>query len=58
MKRLYTFALLGVCCLSFAAFGREAKLVRYPHYHQGRIVFTYLGAVSYTHLTLPTIYSV
>ena len=45
MKRLYTFALLGVCCLSFAAFGREAKLVRYPHYHQGRIVFTYLGDI-------------
>ena len=45
MKRLYTFALLGACCLSFAAFGREAKLVRYPHYHQGRIVFTYLGDI-------------
>jgi tricorn protease len=25
--------------------GREAKLVRYPHYHQGRIVFTYLGDI-------------
>jgi tricorn protease len=45
MKRLYTFALLGACCLSFVAFGREAKLVRYPHYHQGRIVFTYLGDI-------------
>src|SRR5262245_1987127 len=45
MKRLYTIALLGVCCLSFVAFGREAKLVRYPHYHQGRIVFTYLGDI-------------
>ena len=45
MKRLYTFAMLGVCCLSFVAFGREAKLVRYPHYHQGRIAFTYLGDI-------------
>ena len=45
MKRLYTFALLVAYCLSFVAFGREAKLVRYPHYHQGRIVFTYLGDI-------------
>ena len=46
MKRLYTFALLGACCLSSAAFGREAKLVRYPHYHQGRIVFTNRSSIS------------
>lgn len=26
-------------------FGREARLVRYPHYHNGRIVFTYLGDI-------------
>ncbi len=45
MKRLYTFALLFTFCCSFAAFGREARLVRYPHYHQGRIVFTYLGDI-------------
>jgi tricorn protease len=25
--------------------GREAKLVRYPHYHNGRIAFSYLGDV-------------
>src|SRR4029453_13184396 len=28
-----------------SAFGREARLVRYPHYHNGRIVFTYLGDI-------------
>ncbi len=27
------------------SFGREAKLVRYPHYHSGRIVFSYLGDI-------------
>ena len=32
--------LAGALC-----FGREAKLVRYPHYHNGRITFTYLGDV-------------
>ncbi|MBX3279290.1 MAG: PD40 domain-containing protein [Acidobacteria bacterium] len=25
--------------------GSEARLVRYPHYHQGRIAFTYLGDI-------------
>jgi len=24
---------------------RGAKLVRYPHYHQGRVVFSYLGDI-------------
>jgi tricorn protease len=43
MKSLYAFALL--CCLSLAGLSREAKLVRYPDYHQGRIVFTYLGDI-------------
>jgi tricorn protease len=28
-----------------SAFGREARLVRYPHYHNGRIVFSYLGDI-------------
>lgn len=30
---------------TISAFGREARLVRYPHYHNGRIVFTYLGDI-------------
>lgn len=29
--------------LPHVLWAREAKLVRYPHYHQGRVVFTYLG---------------
>ncbi|MBO0719342.1 MAG: PD40 domain-containing protein, partial [Blastocatellia bacterium] len=45
MKRCFAFALLFTCCLSLAAFGREVRLVRYPHYYQGRIVFTYLGDI-------------
>ena len=32
-------------CAPLTAAGREAKLVRYPHYHQGRIAFTYLGDI-------------
>ena len=32
--------LAGSLCL-----GREAKLVRYPHYHNGRVAFTYLGDI-------------
>jgi tricorn protease len=45
MKRFYAIALLFTCFLSFVALGRDVKLVRYPHYHQGRIVFTYLGDI-------------
>src|SRR5215216_5049448 len=44
MKRLYALAFLVLLCAP-AAFGKEAKLVRYPHYHQGRIAFTYLGDI-------------
>ncbi len=41
---------LSVAALFFlfstlSAFGREARLVRYPHYHNGRIVFSYLGDI-------------
>ncbi|MGE0885602.1 MAG: S41 family peptidase [Blastocatellales bacterium] len=45
MKRLYAIAFLLALALPLAAAGREAKLVRYPHYHQGKIVFTYLGDI-------------
>lgn len=45
MKKNYAFALLLLLCAHVAAMGREAKLVRYPHYHQGRIAFTYLGDI-------------
>ena len=43
-----TTTLLAAATLLFAAisaFGREARLVRYPHYHNGRIVFSYLGDI-------------
>ncbi|HET9479152.1 MAG TPA: hypothetical protein VFO72_07410, partial [Pyrinomonadaceae bacterium] len=40
---LFATALLLVAAIS--VFGREARLVRYPHYHNGRVVFTYLGDI-------------
>jgi tricorn protease len=46
MKKTTTlFAATIVLFASISAFGREARLVRYPHYHNGRIVFTYLGDI-------------
>ncbi len=45
MRHLLAFAILFVMCLPLAASSREVKLVRYPHYHQGKIVFTYLGDI-------------
>lgn len=46
MKRLYPVAVV-LCLLSFASIvlAREAKLVRYPSYHNGRIAFTYLADI-------------
>ena len=45
MKRLYALAFLVALCAAPAAAAREAKLVRYPHYNHGRIVFTYLADI-------------
>ncbi len=45
MKHLLLSTLLLILAGSSLAFGREAKLVRYPHYHNGRIVFSYLGDI-------------
>jgi tricorn protease len=46
MRKLYPLVtLLFVCTFSSLVFAREAKLVRYPSYHNGRIAFTYLGDV-------------
>ena len=47
MMRLGPLA-LGVCLgltVASAAPAREAKLVRYPHYHQGKVAFCYLGDI-------------
>jgi tricorn protease len=45
MRKLYALAFLLALCAPLPVMGREAKLVRYPHYHQGRIVFTYLADI-------------
>ncbi|HKA21639.1 MAG TPA: S41 family peptidase [Blastocatellia bacterium] len=45
MKKLYALAFLVALYVAPAAAAREAKLVRYPHYNHGRIVFTYLADI-------------
>jgi tricorn protease len=46
MKKTTTlFATALFLLTTISAFGREARLVRYPHYHNGRVVFTYLGDI-------------
>ena len=46
MKKLYPVA-IALFLFSFASFvfAREAKLVRYPSYSNGRIAFTYLADI-------------
>src|SRR6478672_10846488 len=46
MKKTITlFAAALFLFAAISALGREARLVRYPHYHNGRIVFSYLGDI-------------
>ena len=45
MKKLYALVFLLALCAPLTASGREVKLVRYPHYHHGRIAFTYLADI-------------
>ena len=46
MRRLYPLAIaLLVCTFASLALGREARLVRYPSYSNGRIAFTYLADI-------------
>ncbi|MCM3905141.1 MAG: S41 family peptidase [Pyrinomonadaceae bacterium] len=45
MKKIFLATLALILWTSSFAFGREARLVRYPHYHDGRIVFSYLGDI-------------
>ena len=46
MKKTTTlFAAAVLLIAAVSVFGREARLVRYPHYHNGRVVFTYLGDI-------------
>src|ERR1041385_1109979 len=46
MKKLYPVA-IALCLFTFTSiiFAREAKLVRYPSYSNGRVAFTYLGDI-------------
>ncbi len=45
MKKLYPLALLALLVFSSAALAKEARLIRYPHYHEGRVAFSYLGDI-------------
>ena len=45
MKKTYTLALFALLFLSAAAVAKEARLVRYPHYHEGHVAFSYLGDI-------------
>jgi tricorn protease len=45
MKRLFPLIILLALFATSAAHAGEARLVRYPHYHQGRIAFTYLADI-------------
>ncbi|HEY0728133.1 MAG TPA: S41 family peptidase, partial [Pyrinomonadaceae bacterium] len=44
-KTTILFAAAMLLIASVSAFAREARLVRYPHYHNGRVVFTYLADI-------------
>lgn len=44
-KTTILFAAAMLLIASVSVFGREARLVRYPHYHNGRVVFTYLADI-------------
>jgi tricorn protease len=45
MKKHAPFALVLSLTISGLASAREAKLVRYPHYHDGKVAFSYLGDI-------------
>ncbi|HKY27797.1 MAG TPA: S41 family peptidase [Pyrinomonadaceae bacterium] len=45
MKKISLAVLALIMGLSSIAISREARLVRYPHYHNGRVVFSYLGDI-------------
>jgi tricorn protease len=43
MKHAFSIAL--TLLMAGTALGREARLVRYPHYHGGKVTFSYLGDI-------------
>ncbi|HKV38882.1 MAG TPA: DPP IV N-terminal domain-containing protein, partial [Blastocatellia bacterium] len=45
MKRIHLLAIAVLVAIPLTGMGGEAKLVRYPSYHDGRVAFTYLGDI-------------
>ncbi len=45
MKKISLFSLALLILAASIGNASEARLVRYPHYHEGRIVFSYLGDI-------------
>src|SRR5947209_10986671 len=45
MKKAYLLALCALLALSATASAKEARLIRYPNYQQGRVTFSYLGDI-------------
>jgi tricorn protease len=45
MKKISLLSVALTVVTASVVFGREAKLVRYPHFHNGRIAFSYLGDI-------------
>jgi len=49
MRKVFLLVITLVLGVSQLALGREARLVRYPHYNAGRVVFSYLGDIWTAH---------
>src|SRR5713226_8247537 len=45
MRKIFLLAIALIFGTFSLALGREARLVRYPHYNAGRVVFSYLGDI-------------
>src|SRR5437588_6285854 len=45
MKKAYLLALCALFMLSAVAHAKDARPIRYPHYYQGRVTFSYLGDI-------------
>src|SRR5438067_4115738 len=45
MKKAYLLVFCALLALSATASAKEARLIRYPNYNQGRVTFSYLGDV-------------
>ncbi len=45
MKKICFPVFFVLLVITTSAFGREARLIRYPHYNNGRVTFSYLGDI-------------